>query len=319
LAWASFQPRTRILADELDGEARFVAAGGPAPLRYLFCAVKTWLALSGGRPDRVLVITPPVFAPLTAWLWCALHGRDLVVDCHTGAFHSARWAWARPLHRLLLRRARAVTLHTEPAAELVAAWGATALLLPDDVPSDQDVDPGATASGARVVVAGSLDENEPVAEALEAAALMPDVTFAFTGDPARMPAKVLSRVPGNVTLTGYLPYGAFLAELRSAELVAVLSTDPEIMNRAAFEAVGLGSPLLLSDLPGLRARFGAAARFTANDPAAMADSIAGALAEAGPLAERSVALGDVLRAQHGEGISRLRAALGEPSPTAGEG
>ena len=42
------------------------------------------------------------------------------------------------------------------------------------------------------------------------------------------------------------------------------------MNRAAFEAVGLGRPLVLTDFPGLRERFGEAALLSTNEPARMA-------------------------------------------------
>ena len=45
----------------------------------------------------------------------------------------------------------------------------------------------------------------------------------------------------------------------------MFSTDPRIMNRAAFEAVGLGRPLVLSNLPALKTRFASAAVFCDND------------------------------------------------------
>jgi glycosyltransferase involved in cell wall biosynthesis len=311
VAWADFQPRTRVLAQELGGEAHFIASPARPPLRYVINALRTWSLLERRRPRWALVITPPVFAPLTIWAWCALRHRDFVVDCHTGAFHSPRWAWARPLHRLLLRRARAVTLHTESATSLVAGWGLSGLLLPDDVPSPADAAAGAT-SGAEVVVAGSLDHNEPVEEALRAAARMPEVRFAFTGDTARLSAQARAAIPPNALMTGFLPYATFLAELRAARVVAVFSTDPEIMNRAAFETVGLGRPLVLSDLPGLRSRFGEAAVFAANDPDSMAAAVREALASGSALAERTEALGGRLRAQRAQGMEQLRRALEEP-------
>ena len=99
-------------------------------MRYLVRAVRTWQLLGAHRPERVLVVTPPVVAPLLVWLWCVLHGRPFVVDCHTGAFHGRRWAWARPVHRWLLRRAQAVLVQTEEASALVETWGMTPLLAP---------------------------------------------------------------------------------------------------------------------------------------------------------------------------------------------
>src|SRR5262249_49765006 len=80
----------------------------------------------------------------------------------------------------------------------------------------------------------------------------------ITGDPDRVPRALKLSAPANVTFTGFLPLREFLGEMLAADAVAVFSTDPHIMNRAAFEAVGLGRPLVLSDLTGLRERFGPA-------------------------------------------------------------
>jgi hypothetical protein len=280
--------------------------------RYLRSAVVTWRQLEQSRPGVVIVITPPVFAPLVAWAWCRRRERQLVIDFHTGALHSRRWGWAQPLHRFLARRAAAATLHTTEAADEVSGWGARALLLPDDVP---DV-PASTSSPERpvrrVVVAGSLDHREPVAAALEAAALTPDVEWRFTGDPEHVSRDVRARAPVNAVFTGWLAYDRFLDELAGADAVAAFSTDATIMNRAAFEAIGLERPLILSDLPGLRGRFSDAAVFCANDPASMAAAVRHALVERDRLVARSRDLKARLRQMHFDALAQLETALGRP-------
>jgi glycosyltransferase involved in cell wall biosynthesis len=315
VAWTRFQPRTSALAASLGGQARYFNDGVTGsrfafrPFAYLVKSFQTWKVLTRDDPRTVLVITPPVFAPFVAWLWCLVHKRVLVVDCHTGAFHSRKWAWARPLHRWLLRRVRVVLLHTEELEALVSTWGARAMVLPDDLPSAGDAAPRAKARGSSVLIAGSLDSNEPVAMVVEAARLLPGVEFRITGDPAVLPAKLRDGVPPNVVLTGYLPYPVFLGELEAADVVGVFSTDPRIMNRAAFEAVGLGRPLVLSDLPALKERFGSAALFAQNDPAAIAGALAEALDIQSELAGRSVALQAQLRAHRERAVARLRSII----------
>jgi glycosyltransferase involved in cell wall biosynthesis len=315
VAWTRFQPRTSALASALGGQARFFDDGfagrhfASRPLAYVAKSYQTWKVLSRDNPKAVLVITPPVFAPFVAWLWCVVHKRALVVDCHTGAFHSRKWAWARPLHWWLLRRVRVVLLHTVELEALVSSWGARALFLPDDLPSAGEASPQARAGGSRVLIAGSLDSNEPVAAVVEAARLLPGVEFRFTGDPELLSAKVRANAPDNVVLTGYLAYPIFLGELQAADVVGVFSTDPRIMNRAAFEAVGLGRPLVLSDLPGLRVRFGSAALFSCNEPAAIADALERALDIQSELAGRSVALQAQLKAQRDEAVARLQSII----------
>jgi glycosyltransferase involved in cell wall biosynthesis len=320
VAWCAFQPRTRALAQALGGQAHFVDGGrfrrhaALLPLRYLRDAAVTWRTLQRQDPSVVLAITSPVFAPLVAWLWCWSHRRPLVIDCHTDAFHDRKWRWARPVHGWLSRRARAMLLHTEEDEALAKRWGGQAFLFPDDLPDPAQAAPVATAGRPRVVVAGSLDSQEPVETALEAAALLPDVELRFTGDPAVISAALRARAPANAVFTGWLAYPRFLGELQAAGVVAAFSIDPHIMNRAAFEAIALGRPLVLSDLPQLRARFGEAALYCANTPAAMAQALRQALHEQALWAERSARGQARLRGQWEAAWSRLSGLLPAPAP-----
>lgn len=317
--WWDFQARTVALARVLHGEAKFIwggrlhAHGALLPFRYVGDGAKTWRFLRQANPKVVVAVTPPVFTPLVCWLWCTLHRRRLVVDCHTTAFHSRKWGWARPLHRFLLRRAAAVLLHTEDAEREVAGWGAPALLLPDDVPSQSQAARLTQAATPQVLVAGSLDSGEPVETVLQAAALLPAVTFLVTGHLGRVSSSMRRAAPANVHFTGFLDYSTFLGQMLVADVVAVFSTDPHIMNRAAFEAVGLGRALVLSDLPGLRARFGSAALFAANQPEDIRAAITQALSQKGALEDRSRQLKSTLSQQYEAGLARLAMLLTPPS------
>jgi glycosyltransferase involved in cell wall biosynthesis len=324
VAWNRFQSRTRALGPALGGTSYHIHGGWPGRhpavllLRYLADGVRMWGILRHRRPDVVVVISPPVVAPLVAWLWCLIHGGLLVVDCHTGALHSPKWGWARPLHRFLFRQARAVLVHTEEDERGVRRWGVPAVLVPDDLPeADQASPPAGRATKSQVVVAGSFDWNEPVATALATARLLPDMEVRLTGDTGRLSASVCSSAAANVVFTGYLPYEQFLGELITADVVAAFSIDPHIMNRAAFEAIGLGRPLVLSDLPGLRARFGEAAIFCANEPASMAQAIRRAQQDQVSLVARGSALKRRLQAQRDAAITQLRSMIETPQRPGG--
>lgn len=315
IAWDGFQARTHMLATLFGGTAWCIRPrrhlNALLPLRYIVDGVRTWRLLQAEQPDAVLVVSPPVFAPLTACVWTASHRRALVVDCHTNAFHGFKWRWSRPLHRLLFRGAAAVLVHTEDDEELVTSWRCRGFLLPDDVPDAGLAAPRPLSDQPRVVIAGSFDANEPIALVLDAAGRLPEVEFRLTGDVRRLPAGLHAHAPANVKFTGWLAYPDFLGELMAADVVGVFSTDPHIMNRAAFEAVGLARPLVLSDLPGLRRRFGEAALMSANDPATMAATLTLALQAREELAVRSALLRPRLREQHDQALSRLRTVLGQ--------
>jgi glycosyltransferase involved in cell wall biosynthesis len=312
VAWATFQPRTESLATALEGKTFFVSSPLPriaAPLRYALAAIRTWGILSRESPARVLAVTPPVFVPLLCWFWCRLHRRQLLIDCHTGTLRSGKWGWADPLHRAVMRRASATLLHIEEMRALAASWGARALLLPDDLPHPEDAAPTPATQDPTVLVAGSFDGNEPVAAVVEAARLLPGVQFRLTGDPRLLAPALRKSAPENVIFTGFLPYPNFLGELTACHLVAAFSTEPEIMNRAAFEAVGLGRPLVLSDLPGLRHRFAGAAIFAENTPEEMAAAVRQGLDDRLELEERSRSLAVQLRAERDRAMSQLKQLL----------
>ena len=317
LAWSPFQARTEALAKELGGEVRFIAGRHlrrsrlQLPLRYIRDGFDTWRQLRRLDPRVVIVITPPVFAPLVAWLWCRLHGRPLVVDCHTLALHARKWAWALPLHRFLMRRSRVVFVHTNEAVAEVRGWGAEVMVVPDELPDPALAAEAAPGGAPRVLIAGSLDWDEPVAAVLEAAREIPTLELRLTGDPARVAADVRAAAPSNAVFTGWLDYSTFLGEIRNADVVAAFTGQPGVMNRAAFEAVALGKPLVLSDLPGMRERFGEAALFTTNQPADMAKTIIRAYDERERLAVQSVRLQADLRQARLEALARLRTLLPE--------
>ncbi len=322
LAWVTFQPRTEAIAAALGGRAHFVARSRLwqpwflLPLRYLVDAIETWFVLQRERPRVVVVISPPVFAPLVAWAWCHLYGARLVLDCHTSAFSPGRWGWTRPVHRWLASRVHAMTLHTEEATAEARRWTSRALLLPDDVPEPLAAPvprpPVSLRYGHRVVIAGSLNNEEPVAATIDAARLLPDVEFVFTGERGRIAPELAAGAPPNVVFSGWLEYPRFLEALAGADVVASFSLVPHIMNRAAFEAIGLGRALVLTDFPGLRDRFGDAAVFAGNAPEAMAAGIRDALARRAELEARSTEVGARLRGAREAALEQLRQLVRAP-------
>jgi glycosyltransferase involved in cell wall biosynthesis len=313
VAWDNHQGRTEALAGALGGRAVYLRSRPKhklaLPVRYLVDGIRMWRLLRRDRPSALLVVTPPVIPALVAWLWSLAHPCRFVIDCHTGAFHSWRWRWSMPLLRLACRRARATLVHTTADEELVRTWDLTPMLVPDDVPDVSMAESRRPPGGPCVVVAGSLDGNEPVEATLAAARLLPEFEIRFTGDPHRVAARVLRGAPANVVFTGWLSYGRFLGELLAADVVAVFSTDPFIMNRAAFEAIGLVRPLVLSDLPLVRVRFGEAAVFSPNDPQLMADAIRCAYRQQDELKAKSTMLQGRLRADRAQAMERLRAVI----------
>ncbi len=278
ISWARYQSRSASLAQQLGASMHFIHHGKgrrpwTAPVRYVVQARRTWEVLQAERPDTVFAQNPPLPLVLLVYLYCRLHGARYVIDSHTGAFLSPPWRQLQWLHRILSRRAVTTLVHNWAQAELVRTWDCSFLELID---CPLALPPGETIplDGAfHVLAVCSYATDEPIADVIGVARLLPDVDFYLTGDHSRMGRDLAETLPANCHCTGYLPYTDYLRLMRSVDVVMVLTTRDGTLLAGAFEALALRRPLILSDWPVLRSYFDAGAIHAANDPVALADAV----------------------------------------------
>ncbi len=224
-------------------------------LKYLWQAVDTFGVLSTERPNAIFVMSPPVFAVMTVWLWSRVHGVPYVVDAHTAAFLHPRWRYLQWLHYALCRRAATTIVTNEHLADGLQTAGAHATII-RDVPVVYRVTNTFQPEGPfSIAVVCSFNYDEPIAEILCAAAEVPDVRFYMTGNPKDLDSSALPPVPPNVTLTGFLSDEAYGSLLTNADAVLTLTTRDHTMLRGAYEAVYQGTPVIVSNWPLLRDAF----------------------------------------------------------------
>lgn len=259
---------------------------------YVRLGWRTWRLLWVRRPEVVWVQLPQV--PL---LWVALAYRALsrapvkvVADCHNAQL---RKPWASvPFTRSALSAADVVLVHNK---EMLAqaerlGWAPERLRVLEDVPPAGQA--GREPSGlARrdfalpkpwVVFPGSFAADEPIAELLRAAALVPEATFVITGrvQNAVRHGHDLSLAPANVVMPGFLPVEVFDDLLREADCVLALTREEGIQLSVCNEALGFGRALVVSDTVLLRELFGeAGVMVPCLDPVALAAGCRQALAE----------------------------------------
>jgi glycosyltransferase involved in cell wall biosynthesis len=238
-------------------------------LKYLGQAVRTWRILLASGPTTVFVMTPPVFAPLTVWAYCAVSGRRFVIDAHTAAFVHPRWRHFQWLQYWLARRAATTIVHNEHLQALIEQHGAHATIVHDmpvrfdaDTRERYPLDPGAF----NIAVVCSFNPDEPIAEIVEAAARLPDVLFHLTGKPPDSDGRLPSVLPPNLRLTGFLSTAAYGSLVSDADAVMALTTRDHTMLRGAWEAVYQGTPVIVSDWPVLRQAFDEGAVHVDNTP-----------------------------------------------------
>jgi len=258
VSWVTHHGRSEDLARELGAECAFVAVGTlrnrrTAPARHAWQAlVTTWLLLAR-RPRVLVVMAPPAPLVLLGLLWSRLTRSRLIVDCHSGA------VLGRPLSGRLAAHADLV-LVTLP--QLAAQF-------PRAVPvHDPPVHLPPAPRHDEVVFPASWLPDEPLEDLLAAARALPETRFAITGTPRTNP--VLSP---NVRLTGYLDLDDYRDLLAGAPAVLALTTREDTMQRAAYEAIGAGRPVIASDTTALRAYLGDSATYAGDLTQAISDAL----------------------------------------------
>lgn len=300
VTWQRHAGRAEEIAHALGGEALHVHY--PAltrrplvPLRYLLSVVRTAVGLVRLRPRSVIVTNPPVFPGLVVTGYAAVTGVPFLLDSHTSSFGVKGNAVSRRLlglTRWMARRAAGVMVTVEDYVRLVESWGGRGIVV-HEAPPRRSVTAavGDVARGARprVLFVSVFSSDEPVAEVVEAARLLPDVDVAVTGDLARCPAGLRESAPSNVDFVGFLDLDAYAREVGRADAVLALTTEPTSIMRAAYEAVYARRRLVVSDWPALREVF-PYAHPAHNEPASLAAAVRAALAQNDPaVQERALA------------------------------
>jgi glycosyltransferase involved in cell wall biosynthesis len=242
-------------------------------LKYAGQWLKTGRILRSERPDVVFVMTPPVFAALPAFWYARRTGASVVIDAHTAAFLLPRWRMFQWLQRALCRSAATTLVSNQHLADLVRATGGHATVVPD-VPviferrANFQRPPEFT-----VAAVCSFDYDEPVEAIFDAAGQLPDVRFFVTGNAKRLSPALASRIPPNLTLTGFLTTESYGALLADADAALVLTTYDHTMLRGAYEAIYQGTPVIVSDWPLLRDAFPQGAIHVDNSRAAIVSAV----------------------------------------------
>jgi glycosyltransferase involved in cell wall biosynthesis len=269
IAWINYQRRSDLLAQYLGAKMHFIY-NKPSnkliqtPIRYIVQAIQTWRILRYECPDIIFVQNPPIFCVLIASIYARCYGAHYIIDSHTGAFLSSKWRWSVGLHRLLSKSASLTLVHNKSQEKIVKEWECRYLVLRDPLGCYPDTERFLFSGQFNVVVVSSFAQNEPNNIIFESATKLPSVTFYVTGNYKRADPTLLKIKPDNLLLTGYIPYQQYMSLLQSADVVINLVLNGDTLLSGAYEAISLGTPMILSDWPILKDAFPLGAVYVPN-------------------------------------------------------
>lgn len=293
--WVSWNAhrRTTGLCAAWDVPLHVIQSQRKGLVRRIEQALRTLGLLRRSRPGVLFVQNPSLALTVLAMLGRGTFGYYLVVDAHNEGVRpfARRGRLVHWLTRRLLHGADATIVTNGALVKHVSAAGGRALVLPDRLPEPEFPQSNAAAGEdvPDVVVISSFMSDEPVAEILAAATMLPGVRFAFTGDARRFHRRD-RELPPNVRLTGYLAENAFWGLLAQAPVICDLTLKPDCLVCGAYEALALAKPMVLSDNPATRELFGSAAVLTNNQAADIARAVRTAIDQRDRLAANARAL-----------------------------
>ncbi|WP_197444001.1 glycosyltransferase [Maioricimonas rarisocia] len=261
ISWAPYCSRSDGIARRLGGESHMVYSSGwgsnifTVAFKYLSQTIKTLWLLFRKRPDVVFVMAPPVIACIPVWLYCALCGKSFVIDAHTGAFLHPRWTRLQWIQRFFSRRARTTIVTNTFLQDRVHSWGAHATIITDVPVYFAEPAPVELVGECNMTLVSSFCDDEPLEEFLAAAGSCPDVQFHVTGNTQKLSRQVLDSAPTNVRFTGFLSDSEYVGLVQASDAVIALTNRDHTMQRAGYEAIYLGRPVVTSDFGCLREAF----------------------------------------------------------------
>lgn len=313
VAWVDQNGRSEGLARGLGGDVTFMPWARPrqplprTALGWLRSAAVTVRLVRSLPPGSALFVqVPPVFAAIAAL--AAARGRlAVVLDVHSGAINQRRWSWSVPLLEACMRRARATVVTNAELLDGVVTPEGRVFVLHDllrDRRTPRSSRQSRVARRPVVVFPASGGDDEPLAAVAAAADRLGDrVEIVVTGHGG-------VQVAGSaLTTPGFLPREEFEQLLGRADGVLALTTAPSTMQRAAYEAIERGMPLVCSDTAVLREAFDGAAVFTPAHGDAIAASVLELLARRDELRVGASAVLERMLVEQEAAFAELLAAL----------
>lgn len=267
LTWIEHR-RTREIADRLGVPLVELTSKRKGLCRYAELVPRTIRYLFSARPRILLVQSPSMILSVLALLLRPLLGYRLILDAHNEAvrpyLHTSATVVA--VTNWLLRRADRIIVTNPQLAATVEATGGTPIVLPDPIPSlRQPIERKALPGDFRIAVISTFAGDEPLEVVIDVAhAVGAQVQFFVTGNPAKLDVSLRSKIPTNMTLTGFLSEKDYWSLLASCEAVMDLTTMDDCLVCGAYEAIAVGRPLILSDNAASVETFDGFGVFTAN-------------------------------------------------------
>lgn len=251
ISW-EFHRRSKELCKYFDFKHSFLQIDSARYIRYPYCLLVTLWSLMKNRPRVLIVQNPSIVLALVACLFRPFFCYKLIVDAHNGAIipDVVFWSRFRWIYVLVQRLADMTIVTNKYLADIVKKNGGNVFVLPDKLP-EVNISSLACAcleSEKNILFVCSFSEDEPYEEVIRACSMLQeDVTVYITGRVNENIREWCVSHCSKIKFTGFLNDLDYFSLMLSVDLVIDLTLRKHCLVCASYEAVAVGTPLLLSD------------------------------------------------------------------------
>lgn len=316
ITWEN-QRRSVELSQALGVPFFLLTSNSSRLMRYIILGSKTTRLLLAEKPHQVIVQNPSIILAYLVCLLKKIMRFRVIVDRHSN-FKLATLGSSKLIHKIFhyfsrysIKHADLTIVTNDFLKRMLEDWGGSGYILQDRFPSL----PHASWKPLRgryncVFICSFSSDDEPVLEVIKAAEMLGEETVIYiTGNYRKMGEQIENMIPANVSLTGYLTEKDFQSLVGSCDVVIALTTLEHTLLCAAYEAVSLSKPIVLSNKKELTEYFYKGIVSTENSATHIADAIKKALARKEVLGHEIIELKAELSVAWDQRFSVLRSRL----------
>ena len=278
VSWETHRRSTNIVR-ALDIPLFVFSSNKPRLLKFPVFIFKTIQVIVRNRPRVLIIQSPSIFLNFLAVCLKWFFRFKLVVDAHNAGVYSCepitdRIEWVYPF---MQRRADLTLVTNEALAGIVRMNGGEPGILIDPIP-DFGNRPACVDRDQIVTFVCTFAPDEPFLEVFKAAGILPpEVKVKVTGNVEANLHLIPENLPPNLGFTGFVPEEEYVGLLASSLVVIDLTIFDDCLVCGGYEAIALGTPLVVSDTPVNRETFGRGALFCNNSAESIAETVLQAL------------------------------------------
>jgi glycosyltransferase involved in cell wall biosynthesis len=249
-AWVTWerQQRNLSMANLLEADYYEFTNNNVYFIRVLKNASKTLSVFRKGY-TVVFVQSPSVFLMGFSVFFNLFFRVTLIVDAHNSGIYISEGKY-KILNRLnfwFLRRASLVIVSNQKLVKFLESYGIRSIAFPDPLPAIQD-------SGLRndqlphydIFIVCSWAEDEPIHLYIRVIKKLKHLKFGISGNYTKSGLNFID-MPENLDLLGFIPEKDYFNYLRVSNLIVDLTLRENCLVCGAYEAISVGTPVILTD------------------------------------------------------------------------